>query len=66
MRTLIPQGAEIKLLFTLWQAVFEIELIFVYATLGWFAAYMFYMYTLIPHGAQIRLLFALRQAVFKT
>ena len=76
MYTLIPQRAQIKLLFTLRQAVSEIEPIFIYATLTlpWhdlegsnviLAAYMLYMYTLIPKRVQIKLLFVLRQAVYK-
>ena len=73
MYTLIPQRVQIKLLFALWQAVFEIESILIYATLTstWrdlersnviLSAYMLYMYTLIPQGPKIKLLFALRQA----
>ena len=76
MYTLIPQGAEIKLLFALRQVVFKIEPIFTCAILTWpwrnlersnanFAAQMLYMYTLIPKRAQIKLLFALLQAVFE-
>ena len=67
MYTLIPQRAQIKLRFALRQAVYEIEPIFMYATLTWpwkvkcdFGSIdALYVYTYTPE-AQIKLLFALR------
>ena len=72
MYTLIPQGAQIKLLFALRQAVFEIEPIYACACAHAHAydknknlPNIHSMVATLPQGAQIKLLFALRQAVFE-
>ena len=72
MFTLIPQKAQIKLLFALRQAVSEIEPIFIHAALMWpwkvkcnfGSIHALYVYTFTPE-AQIKLRFALRQAVYE-
>ena len=68
----LPQRAQIKLLFALRQAVFEIEPTYACAYAHaraydgiFFFPNIHFMVAALPQGTQIKLLFALRQAVFE-